>query len=160
MNLLSVIGLLLLLCKVSVGYKKGMVKELISFISLIVLCIVIALVSSGLQSYMEKEYLGVVIAVVLLALLGLAHHLLGVVLLPARLLVKLPVISWGNQLLGAVLGALETIILLWTVFLFAMKGAFGVLGQQILVYTQESKVLSWFYRYNFLAGIVEQMLEK
>ena len=160
MNVLSIVVLLLLLWKISLGYKRGMVKELISFVSLIVLCVVIVLVSNGLQSYMEKQYLGVVIAVVLLALLGIAHHLLGLIFFPAKLIVKLPIIHWLDKLLGAVVGALETLLVLWTVYLFAMNSAFGVLGQQILVYAQENAVLSWLYRYNFLAGMIEQVLGK
>ena len=35
-----------------------------------------------------------------------------------------------------------------------------MLGQQILAYTAESTVLSWLYRYNFLAMWAEQLLSK
>ena len=78
MNLMVLIVLFLLLIKIVSGYKKGMVKEIISFISLVLTCIVIVLIGAGLHSYMEKEVLGVVIAVVLLAALGIVHHLLQV----------------------------------------------------------------------------------
>ena len=158
MNIMSIIVLIVLIWKIAEGYKKGMVKELISFVSLLVLCIVIALIGHGLQSYMKKEFLGVIIAVFLLGLLGIAHHLLGLVFFPAKLISKFPIIHWADKLLGIVAGALETVIILWTVFIFAMNSSLGMLGQLILVYTQESKILSWLYRYNLLAKLLEDII--
>lgn len=158
MNIMSIIVLIVLIWKIAEGYKKGMVKELISFVSLLVLCIVIALIGHGLQSYMKKEFLGVIIAVFLLGLLGIAHHLLGLVFFPAKLISKLPIIHWADKLLGIVAGALETVIILWTVFIFAMNSSLGMLGQLILVYTQESEILSWLYRYNLLAKLLEDII--
>ena len=158
MNIMSIIVLIVLIWKIAEGYKKGMVKELISFVSLLVLCIVIALIGHGLQSYMKKEFLGVIIAVFLLGLLGIAHHLLGLVFFPAKLISKLPIIHCADKLLGIVAGALETVIILWTVFIFAMNSSLGMLGQLILVYTQESEILSWLYRYNLLAKLLEDII--
>ncbi len=157
MNILSIIVLIVLILKMIEGYKQGMVKEIISFVSLLVLCVVVALISCGLQSYMEKEFLGVVIAVLLLGLLGIAHHLLGLVFFSAKLISKLPIIHWADKLLGIVAGALETLVILWTVFIFAMNASLGMLGQQVLMYTQESEILSWLYRYNLLAKLLEHI---
>ena len=157
MNILSIIVLIVLILKMIEGYKQGMVKEIISFVSLLVLCVVVALISCGLQSFMEKEFLGVVIAVLLLGLLGIAHHLLGLVFFSAKLISKLPIIHWADKLLGIVAGALETLVILWTVFIFAMNASLGMLGQQVLMYTQESEILSWLYRYNLLAKLLEHI---
>lgn len=160
MNILSIVVLIVLLWKITQGYKRGMVKEIISFVSLIVLCIVAALIVNGMKSYMEKQFVGVVIAVLLLCVVGIVHHLLGVVFFSAKLISKLPVIHWADKLLGMVAGVLETVLILWTVYLFIMKSGLGMLGQQILVYTQENPILSWLYRYNFLAIWVEEILSK
>ena len=62
MNLLVIIVLIVLIWKIAEGYKRGMVKEIISFISLIVLCVIAVLIGSGLQSYSEGEYAGVAAA--------------------------------------------------------------------------------------------------
>ncbi len=157
MNILAIIVLVLFLWKIADGYKKGMVKEIISFISLLVLCLVAALIRMGLSSYMEGEFVGVAVAVVLLALLSIAHHLVGAALFPAKILSKLPIIHWADKLLGMVVGALEVVMILWTVYLFIMHSAMGVVGQQILSYVQGNSVLYWLYRYNLLAGWVEQL---
>lgn len=160
MNILAIIVVIFLVWKVVQGYKRGMVKEIISFVSLAVLCIVAALLASAMQSYMEKEFMGVVIAVLLLCVVGIVHHLLGVFFFSAKLISKLPVIHWADKLLGMVAGVLETVFILWTVYLFVMKSGLGMLGQQILVYTEENPILSWLYRYNFLAMWVESIVSK
>lgn len=159
MNLLVIVVLLVLLWKVSEGYRRGMVKEIISFVSLIVLCVVAVLISSGLKSYSEHEYLGIVVAVFLLCIIGIVHHLLGLVFFSAKLISKLPVIHWADKLLGVVVGALETLLLLWTVYTFILTFGLGMVGQVILTYTQENPVLLWLYRYNYLAQWIAAIRE-
>lgn len=160
MNLLAIIVFIFLICKVVEGFKRGMVKEIISFISLIVLCVVVVLIGAGLQSYLEKEFVGVAAAVLLLAVLGIAHHLLGVVFFSAKMIVKLPIVHWVDKLLGMAVGVLETVLILWTIYAFIMSFGLGMIGQQILAYTQENAVLSWLYRYNYLAAWISSLSDK
>lgn len=158
MNLMVLIVLFLLVFKIADGYKKGMVKEIISFVSLVVMCVVVVLISAGLHSYMEHQIIGVIIAVLLLAVLGIAHHLLGVVFLASKMIVKLPIISWVDKMLGMVVGALEVILLLWTLYTFTLHFGLGMIGQMIVEYTNQSKLLTIVYEYNMLAPIVESVL--
>lgn len=160
MNIMVLIVLTLLLIKILDGYKKGMVKEIISFVSLIVMCIVVVLISAGLHSYMEHEVIGIVVAVLLLVILGIAHHLLKVVFFSAKVISKLPVISWGNQILGMVVGALEIVLLLWTLYTFIMYFGLGMVGELIVEYTRQSQLLTWVYQFNLLAPIVENVLSE
>ena len=50
LNLLLVIMAVVLICMVMDGYKKGMVKSLISLISLLITCVVLFLIGNGLSS--------------------------------------------------------------------------------------------------------------
>lgn len=158
MNVMLVIVVVCVLFKIADGYKKGMVKEIISLVTLTVIGIMVVLISRGLHSYMEKEIVGVIIAVVLLALLGIVHHLLGVVLFSAKMIAKLPVVHWANKILGAVFGALEIILILQIVYVFIMYFGLGMIGQQILEYTKESVVLAKVYQYNIVAKFVENLM--
>lgn len=158
MNVMLVIVVICVLFKIADGYKKGMVKEIISLVTLTVIGIMVVLISRGLHSYMEKEIVGVIIAVVLLALLGIVHHILGVVLFSAKMIAKLPVVHWANKVLGAVFGALEVILILQIVYVFIMYFGLGMIGQQILEYTKESVVLAKVYQYNIVAKFVENLM--
>jgi len=159
MNIMVIIVLLFLIYKVVDGYKKGMVKEIISLVSLLLICIVVVLIGSGLHSYMQHQIVGVVVAVLLLAVLGIAHHLLGVVFFSAKMLSKLPVVSFANKLLGMIVGALETLVLLWTIYSLIMMFNTGALGQLILQWTKESQLLTYVYQNNMLAPIIGETPE-
>ncbi len=160
MNIMAIIVLIVLVWKISQGFKRGMVKEIVSFVSLIILCAVATLIVKGLQSYMEKEILGVVIAVLLVVVVGIIHHLLGIVFFSAKMISKLPVISWVDKLLGMVAGVLEVVVILWMLYLLIMKAGLGGFGQKVMEYTAENPVLSWIYEYNPLAMWVEGILGK
>lgn len=157
MNILLIVAGILLLCNIVDCYKKGMVRSIISFISLIVLCIVVALVGNGLKSYFDGEILNVVIMVLLLCVVGIVHHLLGVVFFPAKVITKLPIVKSLDKLLGVLVGVLETILILWTVYTFIIVLNMGMIGQLLLEYTQESPILLWFYENNYLVYWVQQL---
>ncbi len=157
MNILLIIAGVVLLCNIVDGYKKGMVKAIISFVSLIILCIVVALIGNGLQSYFDGQFVNVVIMVLLLGIVGIAHHLLGVVFFSAKLIAKLPIVSSVDKILGVVVGILETVLILWTIYAFIMMLDMGMIGQQLLEYTRDSSILTWFYEHNYLASWLEQL---
>lgn len=159
-NILLIIAVAAAVVKMVDGYKKGMVKEIISLVSMAILCAVVALLASGISSYHDGKMFHVMIAVVLLALLGIVHHLLGVVFFSAKLVSKLPVVHFVNKLLGIVFGFLEVVLVLWTIYTLAMMMDLGAIGQIILSYTEESSILAWFYRHNYLAYGVEQLLSR
>lgn len=160
MNILLIAVVLFMICKIVDGYKKGMVKEIISLVSLIVVCAVVALIVKGLDSYWDKNYVNLIVTVVLLIIVGIVQHILGVVFFSAKVISKLPIVSWLNKLLGMVFGVLETVLILWTIYTFIMFMDLGMIGQQILLYTQESPVLTWVYEHNYLAAwLVEDASE-
>ena len=157
MNLLLICAVILLIFNIVSGYKRGMVRQVISLVSLIILCTVAVLIAHGLSSYYEGKILNVITVVLLLVLLGIARHFLGAVFFSAKMISKLPVVHWLDKLLGIVSGALETVLILWTLFTFTMMMDLGMIGQLILNYTAESSILLWFYQHNYLADLVEQL---
>lgn len=161
MNLLLIVVAVAALCKLVDGYKKGMVKEIISLVSMIVLCMVAGLISYGAKNYMTGKFMGVVIAVVLLSLIGIVHHLLGIAFFSAKIVSKLPVIHSADKLLGAVFGLVEVVLILWTIYTFIMMGNPGnmsIVADIISEYTGESQILTWIYRHNLIAAGIERII--
>lgn len=155
MNLLLIVVAIVLIGNVAGGYKRGMVRQLISFVSLIVMCIIAALIANGMKNYVDGNVLNVILAVFLLCILGIAHHLLGIVFFSAKVISKLPIVHWLDKLAGIVFGVLETILLLWMVYTFHMMMNLGMVGEQIMEYTRSSRILTWLYQHNYLAYLVE-----
>ncbi|MCM1185543.1 MAG: CvpA family protein [Lachnoclostridium sp.] len=160
MNLLLIILLALMIGCMAEGYKKGMVHQIISFVSMIVLCVTAALLANGAKNYVDGKLLNVVIVVVLLVLLGVARHFLGVFFFSAKMLSKLPIISWLNKLAGIVFGALEVVLVLWTVYTFVIMMDLGAIETWIMQYTAESRILTWLYENNFIAQLVDKIVCK
>lgn len=160
MNIMLIVAVIFALFKIADGYKKGMVKEIVSLVTLGIMGIMIVLISKALHSYMEKEVVGVILAIVLMALLGAVHHLLNVVFFSAKMISKLPVIHWVNKVFGAVFGGLEVVLILQIIYVFIMYFGLGMIGQQILEYTRESMVLTKIYQYNIVAKMVEDFMSQ
>ena len=158
MNILLLAVIAFTILKVVDGYKKGMVKEIISFVSLVVMCIVVLLLGVGLRSYMEKEIVGVVIALLLLVILGIAHHVLKIVFFSAKLISKLPIVHSVDKLFGVVVGVLEVVLILWTIYTFIMYFEMRMLGNLMIEYSRDSEILTWLYEHNMLADVVEKAL--
>ncbi len=158
MNILLIIAAIAFLYKFVDGYKKGMVREIISLISMIVLCVVAGLIALGAKGYMERNIGGIILSVLLLFLIGIIHHFLGVVFFSAKAVTKLPVIHFADKLLGSVFGVFEVVLILWTVYTFLMLGNVGVIGGIINNYTAGSRILSWIYQHNWLAYGIERII--
>lgn len=157
LNLMVLVVLIVMICSMVDGYKRGMVREIISFVSLIITCVVVVLLANALTSYFDGNIINVIIMVLLLCLIGIVRHLLGVVFFSAKVISKLPIVSWIDKLLGIVVGILETVLILWTIYTFIMLMDLGMIGQLILGYTEESPILTWLYVNNYLAYLVEQI---
>lgn len=154
-NILVIIVIAFMVFKIWDGYHKGMVKEILSFLSLIFLSLFILLAGNGVSSYYDGRILNVIVMVVLLTLLGIAHHIINVVVIPAKLIAKLPVIKKFDKALGIAVGVLETVLILWTVYTFTMMMDLGMIGDYILQCTSENPALLWLYQHNYLIRGIE-----
>lgn len=159
-NLLLIIMAVVLLCMVANGYKKGMVKSLISLISLLITCVVLFLVGNALSSYFDGRFFNLILTLLLLAAIGLVHHLLNAVFFSAKMISKLPIVHSLDKLLGVVVGILETVLIVWTIYAFNIFRDLGTLGQVIVDYTRDSKILTCLYENNYLAYLIEQLGQK
>jgi len=156
LNLLLIVMALLLFYHVVNGYRVGMVKEIISFISLIFLCVLIALLGNALTSYVHKAYLELAVMIFLLAVMGLVHHLIKVIVFPAEILSRLPIVHSVDKILGLVIGALEPVLILWTIYALIRLFDLGQFENYIVLCINDSDILMWFYENNRLVPLVEQ----
>ncbi len=155
MNILLIAVLILLVINVVWGYKQGFVKSLVSLISLVVLGIVAVLVINGIHGYISGDFLTVIIAVALLVGVAVVHRVINLVLFPAKLLVKLPVVSWLNQLLGIVFGILQTLLIVWILDACIILLDMGMVENLLVTFTRDSKFLSWLFNNNLLLLLMQ-----
>ena len=156
-NLLTIIAAVILICMVMDGYQKGMVRSLISLISLLITCVVLFLIGNALGSYFDGRFFNLIITLLLLGAIGVVHHLFNVVFFSAKMISKLPIVHSLDKLLGIVVGILETVLIIWTIYSFNIFRDLGTLGQVIVDCTRDSKILTYLYENNYLAYLIEQI---
>ena len=159
-NILLICVIALAIINVVIGYRKGMVKAIISLLSLLILSVVVLLLAYGIGKYNDGKFFHVALVVILLAVLGVVHHLLSVVFFSAKLVAKLPVVHSVDKLLGIVFGVLETALILWTLYTFIMMMNLGMVETLILSWTEENALLKWLYQNNYLAYGIARLLEE
>lgn len=159
-NLMLIIVIFAVLFKIVDGRRKGMVKEVISLITMLVLSVFAALAAYGLSSYHDGRIFNVIVVVILLFLLMIVHHALSLFFFSAKLISKLPIVHFADKLLGIVFGVFEVVLVLWTLYAFIMMMDIGPIGQIILSYTEESSLLQWIYRHNYLALGIQRFLKE
>lgn len=159
-NILLLIILVLMIGKIIDGYKKGMVQEIISFLSLIFLCLTAALILNGVGEYFEENYLNMAVAILMLAIVGIAQYLVETVLIPAKLVSKLPLVKSLDKLMGMAIGAAEIILMLWMVYGVVFIYDTGIFGAYIMQATSESPILIWLYEHNQLWGWAQYVGEQ
>lgn len=160
MNFLLIIIGIILIWRVAEGFRVGMVREIISFVSLIVMSVAIVLLGIALSSYMEREIIKMIVAVILFLVLCIVHRIISLVFFSAKMISKLPVVHGMDRLLGGVMGILETVLMIWVLFSFVMNFGLGAIGQQILLCVKENSLLTFLYEHNYLAYWVSLLSEK
>ena len=60
-NILLVAAAAAAIIKMIDGYKKGMIKEIISLVSMVILCVVAALLANGVSSYHDGKIFNVIV---------------------------------------------------------------------------------------------------
>lgn len=102
---------IIFLWRIKAGFKKGMIGEIISLISLVIAGFCLALILSAVGNYMNDQIGKVVQILIVLFVVCFIYRIANVLFTSLRLISKLPVIKGLNALLGAVLGAVEAVVI-------------------------------------------------
>lgn len=160
MNLLLIAFIILLLVKVFLGYKIGIVKEVIMLVTMLFAGVTVGLIANGLNSYTDGHIVNIIIVIVLLSLLGSIQLLLKPLFFSAKLIVKLPIVSWVDKLLGALLGIVECFVILWVLDFFIMIMDLGSISEYIVEATRSNPILMWLFEHNLVVALLNVLSSK
>ena len=115
--------LLIFIWRITGGFKKGMVKEIISLIAMVVAGFCMMLILSAVNSYLEQEMGKLIQMIIVLFVVCLVYRLVNVLFTSLKLISKLPVVKGVDKLLGAVIGCGEAALIVGLlVYLFKTWG--------------------------------------
>ncbi len=156
-NVLLIAVILVAVWRMAVGYKRGMVKELISMVGLIFAAIVGFLAVSGLQGYARNNFIEVIVCVVMIAIVAVVHSVLKLVLFPAKLVTSLPVVSLANKICGIVFGLAESVVIYWILCYALVNLDMGMAGTYLRQMIRDNEVLYTLYQYNIIGALVDNL---
>lgn len=142
------------------GASRGLVDEIVSFISIIATTFSIALVVMAIKSLLEGNIIDFLIATIMTLIVAIILKVIKVVVLPAQLLAKLPVIHGVDKILGLILGILEAIAIMWALFSFIAAFGMGVWGDQIMLTVNGNGFLKYLYNHNYLVVLSQILSQK
>ena len=93
--------------RIAAGFRRGMVREIISLIAMAVAGVCVVLIIGAVGSYLEKEISKTITLVAVLFIVCVVYRLVHVLFTSLELISRLPVIKGVDKLLGAVTGAAE-----------------------------------------------------
>lgn len=106
-----IIIVLIFIWRITAGFKKGMVQEIISLVAMAAAGFCMMLILGVIESYLNKEMGQMIQFVLVLIAVCLAYRLISILFTSFKLISKLPVIKGIDKLLGAVVGFVESGIL-------------------------------------------------
>ena len=116
--LIYAIAALVILWRIAVAFKRGLVRELSNTVALLAALGVGYAFKNIIFGFVDKKFAIAAVYIGYLALLLLIYKVISLIFLSLKIFSKLPVIKLIDKLLGAVLGAAEGIaIVLFLVWL-------------------------------------------
>lgn len=160
MNIVLIIVLVIIVCMAINGYKKGMIDELISFVALLAGIALLGIVASVIGNYITKQTSKMILGIVLFIAVVILMQVAQLISKGLRLIFHLPIISGVNKVAGLALGAIESIIILWIVFIILQIYTFGNVGVKIMEGVQQSAFLTYLYQNNYISNIFSAFINR
>ena len=153
MNVTLLIVAVIIILAMIHGFKKGFTKEISALISWAVTLFVMSLVIMLYSSFHASQGKNMVITIAILVVTGAVYSIIKFVFKPAKVIAKLPLFRFLDQVLGLFVGIAEGFVLVWLLYVINESGMLGSLGDIIRNDTANSEILSIIYEYNYLIRI-------
>lgn len=115
-----IIIVLIFIWRITTGFRKGMVQEIVSLIAMAVAGFCIFLIMGAIGNYLNHEIGKMVQIISVLFVVCLVYRLVHVLFMSLELISKLPIIKGVDKLLGALVGCVEAALIV-TILVYLLK---------------------------------------
>ncbi len=102
---------LIFIWRIAAGFRKGMIREIISLIAMAVAGVCIVLILGAIGNYLNQEIGKMIQLIVVLFVICLVYRLVNILFTSLELVSKLPIIKGVDRLLGAAVGCAEAALI-------------------------------------------------
>ncbi len=113
--------------RITAGFRKGMVQEIISVIAMGVAGFCVVLILGAVGSYLNREIGKTIQIIAVLIVVCLVYRLVHILFTSLELISKLPVIKGLDKLLGAVVGLAEAALIVGFLVYFLKNWGLSIL---------------------------------
>ncbi|MFI3238935.1 MAG: CvpA family protein [Lachnospiraceae bacterium] len=160
MNWLIIVMLVLIIWRIVSGAESGLIKELLSFLGMLFLGTAVGLILVGVQGYFDENIVQMTITIVLIVILAVVHSVLKLIIFPAKVIAKIPIISIVDKLFGILFGILEICIVYWVCCLVFQQFELGTIEIYFDAAVKEVEVLGVLREANLIVWLVELAKEQ
>lgn len=118
---------LLVVWRMVAGFRKGLVREILSLFALVVGCVSAYLILGAVGSYLNREIGQLVGIILMLLVIGVVYKLMNLLFASLKLVSRLPVVRTADRLLGALFGILEGFAIVWYIIYWLKNWGLSVL---------------------------------
>lgn len=109
---------LIFIWRITAGFKKGMVQEIISLIAMAVAGFCVVLILAAVGSYFDREIGKLIQMIAVLIVVCLVYRLINILFTSLELIAKLPIVKGLDKVMGAVVGFAEAGIIVGALVYF------------------------------------------
>lgn len=120
---------LIFIWRIAVGFRKGMMQEIVSLIAMAAAGVCIFLIMGAIGNYLDHEIGKMIQIVVVLLGVCFVYRLIHTLFVSLELISKLPIIKGVDKLLGAVVGFVEAALIVGLLVYLLKNWGLSVLAQ-------------------------------
>lgn len=151
LNIILIVVILVLIGGAIKGFRSGFIAEVSSLLSLISALVVVSIFVIGIKEYMSDEFVHVIVAIVILLIVVTVYKIVNFILTSLGIIMKLPIASGINRILGFALGGIKGVVFLWIFLIVIAYVKLGPLNNIIIEGVNKSKFLTVLAQNNILA---------
>ena len=160
MNILLIILGLIMIWRIVVGAKRGLVKELFGLVNLIFVSLVLTLAALIYRGYIMGSRIELLPLIIALVVLSIVYAIIKLVFSPAKLVAKLPLIKSVDKVLGVIIGAAEVVVAFWVLSCIIKYMDIPQLEAYVMPMIQSNAILSNLHAHNLLDELLLLLLSK
>ncbi len=165
MNALEIGAIVIIICSLLYGRKRGLVGMLLPLVANIVTILLLCVTKSMWKEVffewvladIQLIFIRIVVIVILYGVIVLAFKFVFAAL---KIITSLPLVKQGNRLLGFAAGLIQGLLIIWTFLAIVQIAANSTFGMQMLPMIEKSVPLSFLYKNNLITYVVYDLIVK
>ena len=159
-NILLIVLMVIMIWRIAVGAKRGMVKELFGLVNLIFVSLVLSLAFLIYRGYTMGSVIELVPLIIAIVVLSIVYAIIKLVFSPAKLVAKLPLVKSVDKILGVIFGAFEVIVVYWVLSCVIKYTDIPPFEQYVMPMIMGNSLLSNLHANNLLEELLLLLISK